>query len=198
MSADLPACIAAASASPTPLKLLVSLVSTAAFLRTSKLGGSQSFHIQLSDSSTSISARKATLDKGILDLSAVPPEYHDFTDIFSESQANILAPYCLYDLKIYLNKGTAPPWGLIYSLSQAELCALHNFIDKNVKTGFIRPFCSLHRALVLFIHKKDSSLQLCVDYRGLNKISRKDKYPLPLLTDLLDAPQKNLHTYCNY
>ena len=43
---------------------------------------------------------------------------------------------------------------------------------------------------MLFVRKKDGSLQLCVDYRGLNKISRKDKYPLPLLTNLLDAPRK--------
>ena len=108
ISADLPACMAAASASPTPLKLSVSLVSTAAFLRASKLGRSQSFCIQLSDFSISASAHKATLDKEPPDLSAVPPEYHNFADVFSESQANILALHHLYDLKIYLDEGTAP------------------------------------------------------------------------------------------
>ena len=100
--------MAAASASPTPLKLSVSLVSTAAFLRASKLGRSQSFCIQLSDFSISASAHKATLDKEPPDLSAVPPEYHNFADVFSESQANILALHHLYDLKIYLDEGTAP------------------------------------------------------------------------------------------
>ena len=95
-----------------------------------------------------------------------------------------------YDLKIHLDEGTAPPWGPIYSLSQVELCVLCNFIDENVKTEFICPSYSPHRAPILFVHKKDSSLWLYVDYRGLNKISRKDKYPLSLLTDLLNAPWK--------
>ena len=182
--------MAAVSAFTTLLKLLVSLVSAATFLRASKLGGSQSFHIQLSDSSIFTSAYKATLDKGPPDLFTVLPEYHDFADILSKAQANILASHHLYDLKIYLDKEMAPPWGPIYSLSQAELHALYNFIDENIKTRFIHSSHSLHGAPILFVHKKDGSLWLCVDYRGLNKISRKDKYPLPLLTDLLDAPQK--------
>ena len=189
-SADSPACMAAASTSLTLLKLSVSLISAAAFLRASKLEGSQSFCIQLSNSSTFASACKATLDKRPPNLSTVPPKYHDFTNVFSKTQANILGPHHSHDLKIYLDKGTALPWGPIYSLSQAELHALCNFIDKNVKTGFICSSHYLHGALILFIHKKDSSLQLCIDYRDLNKISWKDKYSLPLLTNLLDVPQK--------
>jgi len=42
----------------------------------------------------------------------------------------------------------------------------------------------------LFVKKKDSTLRLCVDYRGLNHLSRKDRYPIPLVTDLLDAPKR--------
>ena len=60
--------------------------------------------------------------------------------------------------------------------------------------GFIHLSQSSHRALMLFVHKKDGSLCLCVDYRGLNKISRKDKYSLLLLADLLDASRK-AHIY---
>lgn len=54
----------------------------------------------------------------------------------------------------------------------------------------IRPLQSPCEAPVLFVKKKDSSLRLCVDYRGLNKITRKDHYPIPLVTNLLDALQK--------
>ena len=68
--------------------------------------------------------------------------------------------------------------------------ALRKFIDENIATGFIRPSRSPCGAPVLFIWKKDSSLLLCVDFRGLNRISKKDQYPLPLISDLLDAPQK--------
>src|SRR6266481_102515 len=66
--------------------------------------------------------------------------------------------------------------------------------NKNIAMGFITPSCSSHRALVLFIKKKDSSLQLCVDFRGINCITKKDQYPLLLISDLLDAPCKA----CNY
>src|SRR3979490_384362 len=56
--------------------------------------------------------------------------------------------------------------------------------------GFIRPSRSPGGAPVLFARKKDSSLQLCTDFRGLNKITKKDRYLLPQVTDLLDSPQK--------
>ena len=56
--------------------------------------------------------------------------------------------------------------------------------------GFIQPISSLHSAPVLFIKKKDGSLCLCVDFHGLNCISKKDRYPLPLISDLLDSPHK--------
>ena len=105
MSAYLSVYMVAASASLTSLKLSVSLISTAVFLRASKLGKFQSFYIQLSDLSTSASACKATLDKGLPDLSTVLSEYHDFADIFSKSQVNILASHYLYNLKIYLDEG---------------------------------------------------------------------------------------------
>ena len=56
--------------------------------------------------------------------------------------------------------------------------------------GSIRPSSSTHAAPVLFVRKKDGSLCLCVDFRGLNKITKKDRYPLPCITDLLDAPSR--------
>ena len=59
-----------------------------------------------------------------------------------------------------------------------------------VNIGFICPTSSSHAAPVLFVKKKDGSLQLCVDYRGLNKISKKDRYPLPLISDLLNSPSR--------
>ena len=56
--------------------------------------------------------------------------------------------------------------------------------------GFICPSSSTHAAPVLFVHKKDGSLHLCMDFKGLNKITKKDCYPLPHITDLLDAPSR--------
>jgi len=78
----------------------------------------------------------------------------------------------------------------VYSLSQTELGVLRTFIDEHLSYSFIRQSTSAHGAPVLFVRKKDGSLHLCVDYRGLNKISKKDCYPLPLISDLLDSPSK--------
>src|SRR5882724_5613718 len=123
-------------------------------------------------------------------MSTVPEEYHDFTDVFSKSKASKLADHQPYDLKITLDEGTSLHYGPIYSLSQEELATLHKFIDENLGTGLIHPSRSPHGAPVLFIQKKDGSLRLCIDLRGLNRISKKDRYPLPLISDLLDAPRK--------
>ena len=59
-------------------------------------------------------------------------------------------------------------------------------MDDNLCKGFIRPSNSPAGAPILFAKKKDGSLRLCVDYRGLNRITRKNRYPLPLINDLLD------------
>jgi hypothetical protein len=60
-------------------------------------------------------------------------------------------------------------------------------LDDNLNSSFVRLSNSSHRAPILFVKKKDSSLRLCVDFHGLNKISKKDCYPLLLISDLLDS-----------
>jgi len=125
-----------------------------------------------------------------LDLSNVPSEYHKFADVFSKTKAEVLPPYCPYDLKINLEEGAQPLVGPIYSLLASEQEALKEFIEENLNMGFIRPTSSLQGAPVLFVKKKDGSLRLCVNFRGLNHISKKDRYPLLLISDLLDSPCK--------
>ena len=65
------------------------------------------------------------------------------------------------------------PVGPIYSLSASEQEALKEFIEENLNMGFIWPTSSLHGAPVLFIKKKDGSLRLCIDFHGLNCITKK-------------------------
>jgi len=164
----------------------ISLINTATFVRACSLKGSTKYQLQLrpANSAKAWSASTSTP----LDLDIVPLEYRDYTDVFSKAKASELPPHHDYDLKIELEEGTSPPLGTLYSLSPVELSTLRTFIDKNLNTGFIRPTTSSHAAPVLFIKKKDGSLRLCVDFRGLNKITKKDRYPLPLISDLLDSP----------
>ena len=98
------------------------------------------------------------------DLSGVPPDYHDFADVFSKSKANTLAPHCEHNLKINLEDGTSPPLGATYSLSSSKLGSLREFLDEHLAIGFIRPSFSAHADLVLFVRKKDGSLHLCVNF----------------------------------
>ena len=72
-------------------------------------------------------------------LAALPPEYHDFADVFSEQAANTLPPHRPYDLEIPLLPSKEPPWGPIYSLSEPELATLKIYITDNLANGFIRP-----------------------------------------------------------
>ena len=175
--------------SETPKPPSVSLIGAAAFLRACKQQGAQSFSLHLSD--PSFSGKSASVSDKAPDLSNIPKEYHDYADVFSKDKASKLAPHRPYDLKIDLVDGAVPPpISVMYSLSPTEQEALREFVDENLRLGFIRPSNSQHGAPVMFVRKKDGSLRLCVDFRGLNKISKKDRYPLPLISDLLATAGK--------
>lgn len=120
------------------------------------------------------------------DLSTVPTEYHDLGELFSKKKANELPARGPHDHKIPLTPDAKPYFGPIYKLSPIELETLSKYIEENLQKGFIRHSQSPYGAPVLFAKKKDGSLRLCVDYRGLNKVTIKNRYPLPLIGELLD------------
>ena len=171
------------SDSDAQTKPSVSLLGAAAYLRACKLPGSVQMRLHLR-------AANAHSDPTPPDLSSVPAEYHDFAEVFSDAKANTLAPHRPYDLRIELEEDKPIPPSPMYSLSAVEQKALREFLDENINSGFIRQSASPHGAPILFVKKKDGSLRLCVDYRALNKISKKDRYPLPLISDLLHSPGK--------
>src|SRR5258708_8397271 len=121
-------------------------------------------------------------------MSEILVDYHEFQDVFSDAKANTLPPHRPYDLQISLEEGAKPFHGPIYSLLPPELMALQEFIEEHTRNGFIHPTKSLCGSLFLSIKKKDGSLRLCVNFRALSKVTEKDRYPLPLITDLLNAP----------
>ena len=120
------------------------------------------------------------------DCDMVPADYHTYLDVFSKERADTLPPHRPFDHTIPIEEGKTPPFGPIYSLSETELKALKDYLEENLKKGFIQPSESPAAAPILFVKKKDGSLRLCVDYRGLNKITIKNRYPLPLIAELLD------------
>ena len=90
------------------------------------------------------------------------------------------------ELAIELEVGKQSPYVPIYSLGPVELETLKTYIETHLKTGFIWPFKSLAITPILFNKKPDRSLWLCVNYQGLNNITIKNWYPLPLISEALD------------
>jgi hypothetical protein len=101
---------------------------------------------------------------------ALPTRYKEFQDVFEKNNVDMLPQHCPYDCAIDLHEGTQLPFGPIYNLSQNELVALRDYLDENLAKNFIRHSKSPIGAPILLVKKKDGSLRMCIDYRGLNKI----------------------------
>jgi hypothetical protein len=110
----------------------------------------------------------------------------EFTDIFPNTLPERLPPKRTVDHAIDLVPGTEPPSRPIYKMSYMELDELKKQLVDLLKKGYIKPSVSPFGAPVLFVHKKDGTLRLCVDYRALNKITIKNRYPLPRIDELID------------
>jgi hypothetical protein len=87
---------------------------------------------------------------------------------------------------IELKPGTAPIYKTPYRMATLELAELKEHIKKLLEKGFICPSSSPWGAPVVFVPKKDGTQRLCVDYRAMNEVTIKNKYPLPRIDDLFD------------
>ncbi|XP_039215403.1 uncharacterized protein LOC120315311 [Crotalus tigris] len=114
-----------------------------------------------------------------------PEEYRDLAAVFSEEDCNQLPPHRSTDCAIELLPGVKLPKPRMYAMTPTEVQELRRYIDQNLARGFIQPARSRIAAPVLFKEKKDGSLRLCVDFRGLNAVCVEHLYPLPLMKDLL-------------
>jgi len=119
-----------------------------------------------------------------------PPEVrnilNEYKDIFPETLPSHLPPERSIDHAINLVPGAEPPHRPIYRMSFEEMNELKRQLTDLLSKGFIRPSTSPFGAPVLFVHKKEGTLRLCVDYRALNKITIKNRYPLPRIDELMD------------
>ena len=113
------------------------------------------------------------------------PVVCEFPDVFPDDLPG-LPPEREIDFEITLEPGTAPISKAPYRMAPAELKELKEQLQELLSKQFIRPSVSPWGAPVLFVRKKDGSLRLCIDYRELNKVTVKNRYPLPRIDDLFD------------
>jgi hypothetical protein len=109
----------------------------------------------------------------------------DFPDVFPEELPG-MPPDREVEFVIDLLPGTAPISKRPYRMAVEELKELKKQLTELQEAGYIRPSSSPWGAPVLFVQKKDGSQRMCVDYRSLNDVTVKNKYPLPRIEDLFD------------
>ena len=116
----------------------------------------------------------------------IPKELSEYEDVFSKELAGHLPALKQGDHAIDVMEGKEPPYGPLYNLSQTELAELRRYLEDALKKNWIQHSTSPAGAPILFVPKKDGGLRLCVDYRGLNAVTIKNRHPLPLITETLD------------
>jgi len=117
----------------------------------------------------------------------IPEQYRQYSRVFSEEASHEFPPSCLWDHAIELKPGAlASLPGKLIPLSQPELAELCKFVKEHLGRGTIRPSKSPYTTSFFFIKKKDGKLRPVQDYRPINNWTIKNKYPLPLIPQLVD------------
>ncbi|KAI3776076.1 hypothetical protein L1987_45837 [Smallanthus sonchifolius] len=128
--------------------------------------------------------QKDVKKKSIQDI----PIIRDFPEVFPEDLSG-LPPVRQVDIRIELVPEAKPVARAPYRLAPSEMQELASQLQELSDKGFIRPSHSPWGAPVLFVKKKDGSFRMCIDYRELNKLTIKNRYPLPRIDDLFDQLQ---------
>ncbi|KAJ9548358.1 hypothetical protein OSB04_020901 [Centaurea solstitialis] len=116
------------------------------------------------------------------------PIVGEYPDVFPDDLPG-LPPDRQVEFRIDLVPGASPIAKTPYRLAPAEMKEMMSQLQELLDKGFIRPSASPWGAPVLFVKKKDGSFRMCIDYRELNKVTIKNKYPLPRIDDLFDQLQ---------
>jgi predicted aspartyl protease len=121
--------------------------------------------------------------KGFVDI--VPMTLHEYANIFSETAFNSLPECRKWDHAIELEREPSPGFRKVYPMTLTEQTEMYAFLEEALATVHIRQSKSPLGAPVFFIKKKDGKLRFIQDYRALNAITRKNRYLLPLIDDLI-------------
>lgn len=153
--------------------------------------------IRLASTKSTISQRLAeqaadTQERPIEDM--VPEQYHNFLPVFSKAASERLPERKPWDHAIDLiPDAPLPKPAKVYPMTPPELKELDEFIDENLRKGYIRQSKSPMAAPVFFVKKKDGKLRLVQDYRALNNITVKNRYPIPLISEVIDSMKGAKH-----
>ena len=115
----------------------------------------------------------------------IVPVVNEFMDVFPDELPG-MPPTRDFEFTIDLVPGAGPISKAPYRMAPAEMEELRKQVEELLEKGYIRPSVSPWGAPVLFVRKKDGSMRLCIDYRELNKVTMKNKYPLSRIDDLFD------------
>jgi hypothetical protein len=115
----------------------------------------------------------------------VPTSVHAYANVFSETTFDSLPERRKWDHTIELKCKPSPRFRKVYLMTLTKQTEMDTFLEEALATRRIRQSKSPLRAMVFFIRKKDGKLCFVQDYRALNAITRKNRYPLPLIDDLI-------------
>jgi Reverse transcriptase (RNA-dependent DNA polymerase)/RNase H-like domain found in reverse transcriptase len=166
---------------PDSAPFKVYAIGAAPFCRLSRKHEHEIFAVSLRDIEKALEVKEETDP-----ATKLPPEYHDLLDVFSRKEANKLPPHRSYDHRIQLELEKTPPYGPLYGMSRNQLEVLRDYLKTNLDKGFIRASSSPAASPVIFVKKPGGGLRFCVDYRGLNALTVKNRYPIPLIQETLD------------
>ena len=125
----------------------------------------------------------------------IPKEYHKFLDVFSKEASDNLSPHSKYDHKIWLLGGYKDHGNsLLSKMLEPKLQFMKKFLEKHLEKGFIKASSTLCSSCIMLAVKPDRGIRFCVNYRCLNKLTKKDAYPLPLIKEIL-AQLKNTKVF---
>ena len=124
-------------------------------------------------------------------MDKLPACYQEYKDVFSKKESDTLPPLRQgFDYKVELEEGTDPNKGVghspLYKQNAEELEAAKQYLTDNLNKGFIVPSSSPFASPILMARMPSGKLRFCVDYRKLNAISKKDRYPIPLIDELME------------
>ncbi|POS82238.1 hypothetical protein EPUL_005520, partial [Erysiphe pulchra] len=158
-----------------------------------KRNDTQIFSITMREIKNALDVKKKNIPEDIFKI--LPTEIKHWSILFLEDHSNNLPPHRKSDMKINLEKDKRGrekpiPFGPLYNMSRNELLVLRKTLSDHLDKGQIRASSYPGGAPVLFVKKPGGGLRFCVDYRALNAITKKDRYPLPLIKETLRSISK--------